>query len=276
MQSRNRHLRRENRTSAFVPTMGFLHEGHLSLVRQAAAGNRSVVASLFVNPMQFGQSEDYVAYPRDLERDLSLLEAEGTNFVFVPDEAVLYPPGYDTWVDIGELGTRLEGASRPGHFRGVVTVVTKLFHIVRPQRAYFGEKDAQQLLAIRNLNADLNFGIEIVGCPIVRDPDGIAMSSRNAYLSPQQRKQATVLSRSLIVATDLWRSGERDAEAIRDAMERLICAEPEASLDYISIAAQDTMLEVSRLDGPTLISLAVRIGKTRLIDNTRIPPGYPG
>ena len=259
-----------------VPTMGFLHEGHLSLIRRASADNPSVVVSVFVNPTQFGPAEDYGTYPRDLERDLSLLETAGADLAFVPEADSLYPPGYDSWVDIGELGTRLEGASRPGHFRGVATVVTKLFHIIRPHRAYFGEKDAQQLAVIRKLARDLDFGIEIVGCPIVRHPDGIAMSSRNTYLSSQQRKSATVLSRSLILASELWRKGERDSAAIRDAMERLIQAEAGTALDYISIADQDTLVEIPRLDRPALVSLAVRVGQTRLIDNARIPPGFPG
>ena len=258
-----------------VPTMGFLHEGHLSLIRTAATANRSVIVSVFVNPTQFGPAEDYSAYPRDMERDLSLLKTEGVDLAFLPEADALYPPGYDSWVDIGELGTRLEGASRPGHFRGVATVVTKLLHITQPQRAYFGRKDAQQLAVIRQLTRDLDFGVEIVGCPIIRDPDGVAMSSRNTYLSPRQRKSATVLSRSLILATELWQGGERDAAAIRNAMEALISAEPEANLDYISIADQDTLREMTRIDRPALISLAVQIGPTRLIDNARIPPGFP-
>lgn len=259
-----------------VPTMGFLHEGHLSLVRRAAADNRSVVVSVFVNPTQFGPSEDYRTYPRDLERDLALLQAEGVSFAFVPKADDLYPPGYDSWVDIGGLGARLEGASRPGHFRGVATIVTKLFHIIAPQRAYFGEKDAQQLAVIRKMTDDLDFGIEIVGCPVIRDPDGVALSSRNTYLSPCERQSATVLSRSLILASTLWRDGERDAAAIRTAMVALVNAEPHAVLDYISIADPGTLLEISRLERPVLISLAVRIGKTRLIDNARIPPGLGG
>ena len=258
-----------------VPTMGFLHEGHLSLIRRATAANRSVIVSVFVNPTQFGPAEDYGAYPRDIERDLSLLKAEGVHVAFLPEADALYPPGFDSWVDVGELGTRLEGASRPGHFRGVATVVTKLLHITRPQRAYFGRKDAQQLAVIRQLTRDLDFGVEIVGCPIVRDPDGVAMSSRNTYLSPRQRESATVLSRSLMLATELFQGGERDAAAIRNAMEALIRAEPEAKLDYISIADQNTLEELTRIERPALISLAVRIGPTRLIDNARIPPGFP-
>ena len=258
-----------------VPTMGFLHEGHLSLIRRATAANRSVIVSVFVNPTQFGPAEDYGAYPRDIERDLSLLKAEGVDVAFLPEADALYPPGFDSWVDVGELGTRMEGASRPGHFRGVATVVTKLLHITRPQRAYFGRKDAQQLAVIRQLTRDLDFGVEIVGCPIVRDPDGVAMSSRNTYLSPRQRESATVLSRSLMLATELFQGGERDAAAIRNAMEALIRAEPEAKLDYISIADQNTLEELTCIDRPALISLAVRIGPTRLIDNARIPPGFP-
>ncbi|MBN1858222.1 pantoate--beta-alanine ligase [Candidatus Bipolaricaulota bacterium] len=271
-----RRLRRTMPESVgLVPTMGFLHEGHLALVRRAAAENRSTVVSLFVNPTQFGPAEDYTTYPRDLERDLSLLDAEGVDLVFAPTAEGLYPPGYDSWIDVGELGTRLEGAARPGHFRGVATVVTKLFHIVRPHRAYFGEKDAQQLAVIRKLTDDLDFDIEIVGCPIVRDPDGVAMSSRNTYLSARQRDSATALSRSLTLASDMWRGGERNAAVIRHAMESLLLAEPDTAIDYISIANPDTLLEIPWLDGPALISLAVRVGKTRLIDNTRIPPGFP-
>jgi len=255
----------------FVPTMGYLHEGHLSLVRRARAESDHVVASIFVNPTQFGPAEDYGRYPRDPERDLHLLEGEGADVVFMPTAEEMYPPGFDDWVEVsGPLVTRLEGAVRPGHFRGVTTVVARLFRIVRPQRAYFGQKDAQQLCVIRQMVRDLALPVEIVPCPTLREPDGLAMSSRNSYLSPQERKAATVLWRTLFRAKELFRAGERDAEALRQEMTRVIAQEPLAQADYISVADSETLEELVTIDRPALASLAVRIGSTRLIDNVAL------
>ncbi|MBM3933854.1 MAG: pantoate--beta-alanine ligase [SAR202 cluster bacterium] len=251
-----------------VPTMGALHRGHASLVERARSENPTVVSTIFVNPRQFGPSEDFTAYPRPVEDDLAMLEKAGADIVFTPGTDEIYPPGFDTYVDCGKLTERLEGKSRPGHFRGVATVVTKLLSIVRPDRAYFGQKDAQQCMVIKKLNADLNLGVDIVICPTVREPDGLAMSSRNRYLNPQERAAAPVLFRSLRFASEL---GISDAEEVRRRMRALIEQEPLAKIDYVSIADPDTLEELDRLDGrPALVSLAVRIGKTRLIDNVTI------
>jgi len=257
-----------------VPTMGYLHEGHLSLVRLARASCASVVASVFVNPTQFAPSEDLDAYPRDLERDLRLLEAEEVDLVLAPeDPASFYPPGYCTWVDVEGITDRLEGASRPTHFRGVATVVTKLFHVVAPQRAFFGQKDAQQAAVIRRLIADLDFDIEMVVGPTVREPDGLAMSSRNAYLSPDDRAAAPILHRALRLAERLVGDGERDAERVRDAMRTLIESEPRVKLEYVSVADAANLDELDEIDRPALASLAARVGATRLIDNVLLQPG---
>ncbi len=255
----------------FVPTMGYLHEGHLSLVRRARAENDHVAVSIFVNPTQFGPHEDYDRYPRDLERDLRLLEPLGVDLVFAPSVEEMYPSGFQTWVVVEEVSRPLEGAARPGHFRGVATVVAKLFHIVQPDRAYFGQKDAQQVAVIRRMVRDLNFPVEIVVCPTVREPDGLAMSSRNTYLSPEERRAATVLFRALQAAKARYEAGERDAERLREAMREVIGAEPLARLDYVSVADPETMQELSRVEGRALLSLAVYIGKTRLIDNILLP-----
>ena len=255
------------RPLGLVPTMGALHEGHLSLVRRARDENSTVAASIFVNPTQFGPQEDYRSYPRDLDRDLALLEECGVDLVFLPEPEDMYPAGFDTWVDLDRIASRLEGESRPGHFRGVATVVTKLFTIVRPDRAYFGQKDAQQAQVIRRLNTDLNLGVDPVIMPTVREPDGLAMSSRNAYLNPQEREAALVLSRSLHLAQDMHNEGITSASRIRDAMRELIQAEPLAQTDYVSIADHDTLEELETLQTPALVSLAVRIGRARLIDN---------
>jgi len=258
----------------FVPTMGFLHEGHLALVRRARKENRHVVVSVFVNPAQFGPAEDFAEYPRDVERDLRLLREEGTDLVFVPSTGEMYPDGGSTWVIVEGVTERLEGASRPDFFRGVATVVTKLFNIVQPHKAYFGRKDAQQLLTIKKMVADLNMGLEIVPVETVREPDGLAMSSRNAYLSPDERKAALVLYKALTLARDLRLQGEQDAERLRAEMTALISAEPLASIDYVSVADADTLEELETVDRPALVSMAVRIGKTRLIDNITLdPPG---
>jgi pantoate--beta-alanine ligase len=258
-------------TWGFVPTMGYLHEGHLSLVRRARAENDRVAVSIFVNPTQFGPHEDYARYPRDLERDLRLLEPLGVDLVFVPSVEEMYPPGFQTWVIVEEVSRPLEGASRPGHFRGVATVVAKLFNILQPDRAYFGQKDAQQTVVIRRMVQDLNIPVEIVICPTVREPDGLAMSSRNTYLNPEERRAATVLFRALQAAKARYEVGERDAERLREAMREVIRAEPLARIDYVSVAHPETLQELERVEGPALLSLAVYIGTTRLIDNLMLP-----
>jgi pantoate--beta-alanine ligase len=256
-----------------VPTMGYLHEGHLSLARYARAESDHVVASIFVNPTQFGPQEDYQRYPRDPERDLRLLEAEGTDVVFMPSAEEMYPAGFDTWVEVGaSLTGRLEGVARPGHLRGVTTVVAKLFEIVRPHRAYFGRKDAQQLAVVRRMVADLNMDIEIVGVPTMREADGLAMSSRNSYLSREERRAAIVLWRSLCRAKELFDGGERRAETIRQAMHAVLGEEPLAQVEYVSVADAATLQELERIAGAALVSLAVRLGRTRLIDNVTLEP----
>jgi len=257
----------------FVPTMGYLHEGHLSLVRYAKKGCRSVAVSIFVNPTQFGPNEDLDKYPRDLERDLRLLEAEGVDLVWTPTAEVMYPPGYQTWVTVADLTQPLEGARRPGHFRGVTTVVTKLFNAVQPQWAFFGQKDAQQARVIQQMVRDLNYPIEIVVCPIRREPDGLAMSSRNTYLNPAERKAATVLYRALSAAKAAFQQGERDADRLRQIMEDTINAEPLARLQYVSCADPDTLEELHGEVEKALLSMAVFVGKTRLIDNMLIGTG---
>jgi pantoate--beta-alanine ligase len=251
-----------------VPTMGYLHEGHLSLVSRARSECRSVAASIFVNPTQFGPTEDLTKYPRDLERDLRELEAAGADVVWTPTPEIMYPPGYQTWVEVQQITQGLEGAQRPGHFRGVVTVVSKLFNAVRPAKAYFGQKDAQQAAVIRQMTRDLNFPIEIVVCPIVRESDGLAMSSRNVYLSPEQRRAAAVLYRALRAAEAAYKGGERLADALRDVMEKTLAEEPLAKVQYVSCADYDTLRELEKVTGKTLLSMAVFFGKTRLIDNT--------
>ena len=253
-----------------VPTMGYLHEGHLSLVRAASAECASVAVSIFVNPKQFGPNEDLTAYPRDLPRDLNLLEAEGVDLVWTPTPEIMYPPGFQTWVTVEEVTRPLEGAMRPGHFRGVTTVVAKLFNAVQPDKAYFGQKDAQQAAVIRQMAHDLDFNLEVVVCPIVREPDGLALSSRNVYLNPEERKAATVLSRALFAARDAFPAGERDAQRLRQQMAEMINAEPLARLQYVSCAHPDTLEELNGPVSNALLSLAVYIGKTRLIDNVVI------
>lgn len=250
-----------------VPTMGFLHAGHISLVQRARAECASVTASIFVNPTQFGPSEDLAKYPRDLPRDLALLEAAGTELVWTPRPEDMYPAGFQTWVTVEELTRLLEGEVRPGHFRGVTTVVAKLFNAVRPDKAYFGQKDAQQAAVIRRMVRDLDFPIDIVVCPIVREPDGLAMSSRNVYLNPAERQAATVLFRSLSAAKSAYDKGERRAEALRRVMQDILNAEPLAKLQYVSCADYDSLGELETVKGKALLSMAVYLGKTRLIDN---------
>jgi pantoate--beta-alanine ligase len=254
-----------------VPTMGFLHEGHISLLRAARATDDHVFVSIFVNPTQFGPNEDFTTYPRDTERDLALLREAGADYVFMPSPDEMYPLGFETYIDVGSVAAPLEGSIRPGHFRGVATVVLKLFNIVQPTRAYFGQKDAQQLAVIRKLVRDLDVPVEIVPMPTMREPEGpsegLAMSSRNSYLSPDERKAATVLWQALSLAREMWTRGARDADAYRNRMRELIEAEPLARIDYVSVADPDTLQELERVQGRTLVSMAVRIGKTRLIDN---------
>jgi len=254
-------------TWGLVPTMGFLHLGHTSLVEQARSENDHVGVSIFVNPTQFGPSEDLAAYPRDLEKDLGLLEQAGADLVWVPGAEEVYPPDYRTYVVVEEVTRPLEGAARPGHFRGVATVVAKLFNVFLPDRAYFGQKDAQQAVVIRQMVRDLNFPIELVVCPIVREADGLAMSSRNVYLTPEQRAAAPVLHRALSAARDLWSSGERDGEQLRQAIRRVLDAEPLARSEYVSAADPRTLEELGLAGRDVLLSMAVRIGKARLIDN---------
>ena len=257
----------------FVPTMGFLHEGHLALIKRARGENESVVVSIFVNPLQFGPGEDFDRYPRDINRDLRLLEGEGVDVVFIPSESDMYPPDFCTFVDVRKITERLEGASRPGHFRGVATVLAKLFNIVRPQRAYFGQKDAQQLVVVRRMVRDLNMDVEIVGVPTVREPDGLPASSRNIYLSEEERRAAGVVWKALCRAEELWRRGERRASEIRSGMQEIFDLEPRVLVEYISVADPKTLEELEEIEGPALISLAIRIGRTRLIDNIIVGGG---
>lgn len=254
-----------------VPTMGYLHEGHLSLVRAARAECASVVVSIYVNPTQFGPNEDFAAYPRDLERDLSLLKPLQVDLVWTPTNEILYPSGFQTWVTVEEVSQPLEGSFRPGHFRGVATVVAKLFNSVQPQKAYFGQKDAQQVVVIRQMTRDLNFPIEIVVCPIVREADGLALSSRNTYLNPEQRQAASVLSRALQAARQDFVSGERSAEKLRQRMMAILNQEPLARVQYVSCAHPDSLQELDVITERALLSMAVYVGKTRLIDNILLP-----
>jgi len=250
-----------------VPTMGALHEGHIELVRRARAECRTTVTSIFVNPTQFLPGEDLKAYPHVPDQDTRMLEAVGNDIVFMPPAKEVYPPGFNTWVEVKGVTDRLEGASRPGHFRGVATVVNKLFNAVQPTKAYFGQKDAQQVIVVKKMVADLNMNLEIVVVPTVREPDGLAMSSRNVYLNPEEHKAATVLYKSLMLAHELFWKDEKDAERIRKAMIALIRKEPLAAIDYVSIADPETVEELDAIRPGALASLAVKIGKTRLIDN---------
>ncbi len=255
-------------TLGLVPTMGYLHEGHLSLVRQARAECGAVAVSIFVNPTQFGPNEDFARYPRAMERDLAQLRAAEVDLVFAPSVSEIYPPGFDTYVEVGTVTEPLEGAARPGHFRGVATVVCKLFMITQPTRAYFGQKDAQQCVVVRKMVRDLNMPLEIVVVPTMREPDGLAMSSRNAYLTPEQRQAAPVLYRALCAAQQRYHAGERDAAALRATMQAVLATESLAEPQYVSVANPETLAELAQVgaDG-ALLSMAVRIGSTRLIDN---------
>lgn len=253
-------------TVGFVPTMGYLHEGHLSLIRRARAECDHVFVSIFVNPTQFGPKEDLSKYPRDLGRDMRLIEPY-TDVLWTPSAEEMYPQGYQTWVEVESLTHPLEGAMRPGHFRGVTTVVAKLFNGVLPQKAYFGQKDAQQVAVIRQMVRDLNFPLEVVVCPTAREADGLAMSSRNVYLDPEQRRAATVLFRALSATKDLYEAGERNAGQLRARMQAVLADEPLAEVQYVSCADYDTLTELEKINGKALLSMAVFFGKTRLIDN---------
>ena len=264
------------RPLGLVPTMGALHDGHLSLVDQAQSDCGTVAVSIFVNPTQFGEGEDFAEYPRDLDADLELLRRRGVDLVFVPDVVEVYPPGFDTWVDVGPVAERLEGAARPGHFRGVATVVAKLFGIVRPDRAYFGQKDGQQTVVIRKLARDLDMGIEIVVAPTVREPDGLAMSSRNVRLTQQQRQVAPVVYRALSAGRDVWARGEMNAEAIRGAVRCTLAQEPLLGpVDYVSLAAGDTLDELDIAVAGAMLSTAAHLGRVRMIDNIVLEQGGP-
>ncbi|MGW8142763.1 MAG: pantoate--beta-alanine ligase [Anaerolineales bacterium] len=250
-----------------VPTMGYLHEGHLSLVDLARHQNSSVVTTIFVNPTQFGPQEDLEAYPRDIPRDLTLLEERGVDLVWIPESNEMYPPGFQTWVTVDEITKTLEGKMRPGHFRGVTTIVAKLFNAVQPDKAYFGQKDAQQAVVLRRMVMDLNFPVEIVVGPIVRESDGLAMSSRNVYLDPAERQAATILYKALKAGEKAFEQGNHDADKLREIMTETISREELAHLQYVSCADMETLDELNGKITSGLLSLAVYIGKTRLIDN---------
>ena len=256
------------RPLGLVPTMGALHDGHLSLVGRARADSETVAVSIFVNPTQFGEGEDFAQYPRDLDADLEMLRQRGTDLVFVPDVSEVYPPGFDTWVDVGPIADRLEGAARPGHFRGVATVVAKLFGIVGPERAYFGQKDGQQTVVVRKLARDLDMGIEVVVLPTVREADGLAMSSRNVRLSPEQRRAAAAVFRALSSGQALWENAETNADMIRGTVRAVLEAEPLlGNINYVSVAAPDTLEELDWAEPGAMLSTAVNMGPVRLIDN---------
>ena len=259
--------RRQGLTVGLVPTMGYLHEGHKSLIDAARKENDRVVVSIFVNPMQFGPKEDLASYPRDLEKDAKLCEEAGVDLIFHPQPEEMYQPGFCSYVDMNGLTTELCGKSRPIHFRGVQTVVLKLFHIVTPDRAYFGQKDAQQLAVVKRMVRDLNVGTQIIGCPIIREEDGLAKSSRNTYLNEKERQAALVLSRSLNAGKALVEAGETDAQAVRKAITQEIEKEPMAKIDYVDVVDFDTITPIEIIQGSVLVAIAVYIGKTRLIDN---------
>jgi pantoate--beta-alanine ligase len=255
------------RPVGLIPTMGWLHEGHRALIRQARATDATTVVTIFVNPRQFNVASDYTRYPRNEARDLEICESEGVDIVFAPDTDEVYPAGFDTTVSVGAVAQPLEGAARPGHFDGVATVVAVLFGLVGADHAYFGQKDAQQVMVIRQMARDLAIATEVIACPTVREPDGLALSSRNVHLTPDERRAAPVLRRALLAARDRWESGERSAEAFRDSMWETLTAEPLADVDYVSVADGRTLLELDRVESGALLSLAVRFGSTRLIDN---------
>jgi len=255
------------RPIGLVPTMGWLHDGHRALMARARAADATTVVSIFVNPRQFGDPADLARYPRNEARDLEICEAEGVDLIFAPPVEEVYPPGFDTVVAVGSIARPLEGAARPGHFDGVATVVAILFGLVRADRAYFGQKDAQQVAVIRRMAIDLAIPTEVIACPTVREPDGLAMSSRNVHLSPAERAAAPVLRQALRAAREAWLGGERSGDVLRERMRAQLAEEPLAAVEYVSCADAATLAELDRVDGPTLLSLAVRVGSTRLIDN---------
>jgi len=266
-------LARAERPVGLVPTMGWLHDGHRALMGQARAADATTVVSIFVNPRQFNVADDFTKYPRNEARDIAICESEGVDVVFAPDPSEIYPPGFDTIVSVGAVSRPLEGAARPGHFDGVATVVAILFDLVGAEHAYFGQKDAQQVMVIRQMARDLAIATQVIACPTVREPDGLALSSRNVHLSPVERAGAPVLGRALLAARSRWEAGERSADALRDAMWETLTAEPLAAPEYVSVADGTTLAELDRVEGPALLSLAVRFGTTRLIDNE--PLGDP-
>ena len=270
MQRVCRGIKQKGKIIGFVPTMGYLHEGHLSLVRVAKKKSDVLVVSIFINPTQFGPKDDFKRYPKDLKRDKRLLKEIGCDFLFVPDIKNMYPEGYDTYVEVENLTRILEGASRPEHFKGVTTIVAKLFNIVQPDIAVFGQKDFQQAVVIKRMVKDLNFPVKIIVAPTIREKSGLALSSRNLYLSDEEKKQALVLYQSLNLAKKMIESGERDSRRIKNRMRLLIQKKPKAKIDYIAINDSETLRPLKKLKGNVLISLAVRVGKTRLIDNVRI------
>jgi pantoate--beta-alanine ligase len=255
-----------------VPTMGWLHEGHRALMRQARAADATTVVTIFVNPRQFTVADDYTQYPRNEARDVAIAEAEGVDIVFAPDASEVYPPGFDTVVAVGAVAQPLEGAARPGHFEGVATVVAILFDLVGADHAYFGQKDAQQVMVIRQMARDLAIATQVIACPTVREADGLALSSRNVHLTAEQRAAAPVLRRALLAGRSRWEAGERSADVLRDTMWETLTAEPLADVDYVSVANGTTLAELDRIDGPALLSMAVRFGTTRLIDNESLEP----
>ena len=256
------------RPVGLVPTMGALHEGHLALVRLAKQENRTLAATIFVNPTQFGPGDDLQKYPRDLEKDLDLLRNEGADLVYIPDVEEVYPPGFDSWVEVGGLGDKLEGAHRPGHFRGVATVVAKLFNLIQPDRAYFGQKDGQQTAIVRKMVKDLDFRLDVVVVPTVRDSDGLALSSRNVYLTQEQRRTAPVIYSALCAASRLWSDGVRNGDRLRAEVSATLQQEPVLDgIDYVSVADAETLEELEQVQGRAMVSVAVRLGNTRLIDN---------
>ena len=259
--------KKEGLTIGFVPTMGYLHEGHRSLIEAARANNNKVVVSIFVNPMQFAPTEDLESYPRDLEKDAKLCEEVGVDLLFHPEPSEMYTDGFCSYVDMNGLTTELCGRTRPTHFRGVQTVVLKLFNIVKPDRAYFGQKDAQQLAVIKRMVADLNVDVEVIGCPIIREADGLAKSSRNTYLSSEERKAALILSKSLKLGYELIKNGETDSKAVIKAISDSISTEPLAKIDYVDVVDFGTITPVDKIGKSVLVAIAVYIGKTRLIDN---------
>ncbi len=255
------------RPVGLIPTMGWLHEGHRALIRQARAVDATTVVTIFVNPRQFDGAADYTKYPRSESRDLEICTTEGVDLVFAPEAAEIYPPGFDSTVSVGTVAEPLEGAARPGHFDGVATVVAILFGLVGAEHAYFGQKDAQQVMVIRRMARDLAIPTQVIACPTVREADGLALSSRNVHLSPQERRAAPVLRRALLAARATWEAGEASVEALRAAMRETLAAEPLAEVEYVSVADGRTLRELERIDRAALLSLAVRFGTTRLIDN---------